>query len=330
MNSKDPVIENQRLKSEKIRHIPVLAKEVLNLLIPASGLCRVVDGTLGDGGHSSLILKKNTAAELLGIDRDGNALARAEKVLSFAAGRIHLKKDKFSNLSACISEIGLGWLSVDAVLLDLGVSSFQIDSENRGFSHRLNGPLDMRMDQQSHNTAGRILNESPIEELERIFREYGEIRKSRRLAEAIVRRRRKKPWMRTSELAELCEKIIGHSRPGRLPAPTLCFQALRIAVNNELEELKKGLEEALALLSPGGRLAVISFHSLEDRIVKRFFQKEAGTCLCPPEFPVCICNHHPKLKIITKKPITPTEEEIKTNRRAASAKLRVAEKLSGA
>ena len=306
-------------------HIPVLQQEVLNLLTVKTGPLRIIDGTVGYGGHSSLILKKYAEAVLLGIDRDSEALAAAEKILSFAGTRIHLVKDSFSNLGACAA--GLGWHSVDALLLDLGVSSPQIDNPKRGFSYRLNGPLDMRMDGQSRETASRILNTYPYDGLERIFREYGEIIKSRKLAEEIVVRREKTPWMYTSELAELCNSIPGVSRRGGPPAPSLCFQALRIEVNKELEELTRALEDGVRLLAKGGRISVISFHSLEDRIVKQYFKKMACSCLCPPGLPICICGHKARLKIITKKPLVADENETGINRRASSAKLRVAEKI---
>lgn len=317
--------ENVTSGNADYEHIPVLQQEVLDLLIVKPGPLRVIDGTVGYGGHSSLILKKNAEAVLLGIDRDSEALAAAKKVLSFADARIHLVKDSFSNLGACAA--GLGWHSVDALLLDLGVSSPQIDNPKRGFSYRLNGPLDMRMDGQSRETACRILNTYPYDALERIFREYGEIIKSRKLAEEIVLRREKSPWMYTSELAELCNSIPGVSRRGGPPAPSLCFQALRIEVNRELDELTRALEDGVRLLAKGGRIAVISFHSLEDRIVKQYFKKMASSCLCPPGLPICMCGHKQSLKIITKKPVEAGEEEISVNRRAAPAKLRVAEKI---
>jgi len=317
--------ENDIQENQKFGHVPVLPREVEDLLVVKTGPVKVIDGTVGYGGHSSLIMKKNVEAVLLGIDRDGEALAAAEKILSFAGNRVHLAKDSFSNLAACAA--GLGWHSVDAILLDLGVSSPQIDDPRRGFSYRLDGPLDMRMDVQSRETASRILNTYPYEDLERIFREYGEIRKSRTLADEIIRRRKQKEWMYTAELAELCDSIPGIVRRHGPPAPSLCFQALRIEVNRELEELKKALEEGVKLLAPGGRMAVISFHSLEDRIVKQYFSMMARYCLCPPGLPVCICGHRQSLKLITRKPVVASEEERRTNRRAAPAKLRVAEKL---
>jgi len=317
--------ENDISENRKFEHISVLPREVLDLLIVKTGPMKVIDGTVGYGGHSSLILKKNAEAVLLGIDRDGEALAAAEKVLSFAMDRIHLVKDSFSNLAACAA--GLGWHSVDAILLDLGVSSPQIDNPLRGFSYRLDCPLDMRMDVQSRETASRILNTYPYEDLERIFREYGEIQKSRKLADEIVRRRSEKEWTHTAELADLCNSIPGIVRRGGPPAPSLCFQALRIEVNRELEELKKALEDSVKLLAPGGRIAVISFHSLEDRIVKQYFRMMASYCLCPPGLPICMCGHRQSFKLIAKKPVVATEDETRENRRAAPAKLRVAEKI---
>jgi 16S rRNA (cytosine1402-N4)-methyltransferase len=306
-------------------HIPVLPEEVLGYLNCRDGNVRIIDGTLGCGGHSSLILKKNEKAEVLGIDRDGDALIRARETLSFASGRTHLARGKFGDLVEHATDIG--WDLVDGVLLDLGISSPQIDDADRGFSHRLNGPLDMRMDKRSPNTASRLLNRSTEDELAEIFRNYGEISKSRALARAIVKQRETAPWTETSELVELCEKVLGNPRKRGLPAATLCFQALRIAVNDELGELKRALEEAIKILKPGGRLAVISFHSLEDRIVKQFFRDKATDCICPPGCPVCICDHHSEVKILTRKPVTAGAEELAINRRAASAKLRVAEKL---
>jgi 16S rRNA (cytosine1402-N4)-methyltransferase len=306
------------------KHLPVLYREVLEYLT-FDGPCRIIDGTIGSGGHSSLILKANPQAEILGLDRDGDALERAGEKLEFAGGRVRLKRGNFSELAEFAAEIG--WNEVDAVLLDVGVSSPQIDDAGRGFSLRLDGPLDMRMDKRSQLTASRLLNRETETELARIFYEYGEERRSRRLAAAIVARRREKAFERTLEFAEFCESVLGKSRPGKLPVPTKCFQALRIAVNDELGELKRALEKAVPLLKKGGRLAAISFHSLEDRIVKEFFREQAASCVCPPELPVCVCKHQAQLKILTRKPLTARADEIKFNRRAASAKLRIAEKL---
>ena len=306
------------------KHLPVLYREVLEYLTFA-GPCRIIDGTLGSGGHSSLILKANPQAELLGIDRDGDALERAGENLKFAEKRIKLARGNFSELAVFAEEIG--WDSVDAILLDVGISSPQIDDSKRGFALRLDGPLDMRMDKRSQLTASRILNYRDEVELARIFYEYGEEHRSRRLARAIVERREEKPFERTLEFAEFCESVLGKSRPGKLPTPTKCFQALRIAVNDELGELRQALSEAVPLLKKGGRIAVISFHSLEDRIVKEFFREQAASCICPPGMPLCICDHPAQVKILTRRLIKAQADEIEFNRRAASAKLRIAEKL---
>lgn len=306
------------------KHLPVLSREVLEYLT-FGGPCRIIDGTVGGGGHSSLLLKANPRAEILGIDRDGDALERAAEKLEFAGRRVRLQLGNFSELADFAA--GAGWETVDAVLLDIGVSSPQIDDPGRGFSLRLDGPLDMRMDKRSELTASRLLNRETEAELARIFYEYGEEKRSRRLARAIAERRREKPFERTLEFAAFCESVLGKSRPGKLPVPTRCFQALRIAVNDELGELKRALEKAVPLLKKGGRLVVISFHSLEDRIVKEFFREAAAACVCPPDLPVCVCKKTAELKILTRRPLTARADEIKFNRRAAAAKLRAAEKL---
>jgi 16S rRNA (cytosine1402-N4)-methyltransferase len=308
------------------KHIPVLAEETLELITPAEGRRRIIDCTVGYAGHSSLILKKNREAELLGIDRDGDALAEAERNLQFAAGRFRLVRGDFSRLKDHAA--GTGWCSADAILMDLGVSSPQIDTPRRGFSWRHDGPLDMRMDTRCPAAASRILNSADAESLERIFRDYGEIGNSRLLAAKIIERRAERPWTTTGELAELCAALAPrHAGRRGPPAPTLIFQALRIAVNDELGELERALPEAAALLAPGGVLAVISFHSLEDRIVKNFFRRESSECLCPPGLPVCVCGHKPALRLITKKPVTASPGELERNPRSAPAKLRAAVKI---
>lgn len=311
---------------ETYRHEPVLAREVVELLRVGEGDKKIIDGTVGCGGHGSLILKGNARAALLGIDRDGEAISRAERELAFASDRVHLERGEFSDLEDVADR--KGWLLVDAILLDLGVSSPQIDDPSRGFSHRLDGPLDMRMDKRSPSTACRLLQRSTERELAEIFRDYGDFKwnAARRLATEIVRRRRDEPWERTGQLAALCERVLGSPRSGRLPPATLCFQALRIAVNDELGQLREGLSAGIRRLAPGGRMAVISFHSLEDRIVKRTFRDEAKDCLCPPGLPICQCGHQAELTLITKKPVTAGTDEVERNPRAASAKLRVAEK----
>ena len=309
----------------EFEHIPVLWREVLtHLTFPADRPARLIDGTIGGGGHSALLLKKYPQLELLGIDRDSAALTKAAETLAFAGERVKLHRGDYSTLAAAAKEHG--WDKVDGILLDIGVSSPQLDHPERGFSWRADGPLDMRMDQRNPLTASRILNFADIDELTRIFREYGEEPKARKLAAAVVEAREKKPFAVTGDLVELCDRIIGR-KPGKLPAPTLAFQALRIAVNDELGELERALPDAVELLNKNGRLAVISFHSLEDRIVKEFFRAEAAECTCPPGLPLCVCGKVKRLEIVTRKGETASKEELAANRRAACARLRVAEKL---
>ena len=313
--------------AEEFEHIPVLAGEVLeHLVFPERSSLRLIDGTVGGGGHSALLLEKYPNLELLGIDRDDAALAKARERLAFAGGRVRLVRGNYSELAARAAEAG--WEKVDGILLDIGVSSPQLDQPERGFSWRADGPLDMRMDRRSILTASRLLNTAPEAELERILREYGEVAKSRKLAAAIVTQRVIRPFAMTEDFVSLCDEVLGKSRPGQLPAPTLPFQALRIAVNDELGELERALPAAVKLLNRGGRIAVISFHSLEDRIVKNFFRDEAASCVCPPGLPVCVCGKVSTLKIITRKALTAGPDELERNRRSACAKLRVAEKIT--
>ncbi len=309
----------------QLSHIPVLLDEVRHYVRQEQSPRRIVDGTLGNGGHSSWLLRDNPQAQLLGIDRDEDALVRAAEQLEFAADRITLLHGEYGNLERMAATAG--WDRVDVVLLDIGVSSPQLDDPQRGFSLRYDGPLDMRMNKSATLTASRLLNRADEAELARIFYEYGEIRRSRRLAAAIVARRREKPFATTLDFAEFCDAVLGKARPGRLPTPTLCFQALRIAVNDELGELHRGLAAAHKLLVSGGLLLVISFHSLEDRIVKRFFRREAQECICPPGLPLCVCQHQASLKIVTRRPVTASRDECRRNSRSACAKLRVAVKL---
>ena len=306
-------------------HIPVLPEEVIKYIGSDDRQRKIIDGTLGNGGHSALILQHNPQAQLLGIDRDGEALERAQQNLDFAAERVTLVRGQYSDLDQLAEDAG--WNSADVVLLDIGLSSPQIDDPRRGFSLRQDGPLDMRMDKRSVTTASRLLNREPQEELARIFYEYGEIRRSRRLAAEIIARREERPFMTTLDFADFCNQVLGKARPGKLPTPTLCFQALRIAVNSELEELRRGLKAAVKLLVPDGIVVVISFHSLEDRIVKNFFREAAADCVCPPGMPICICNHRATLKIVTRKPVTAGKDECAVNSRAACAKMRVATKI---
>ena len=312
--------------AQGFEHIPVMAREVVRIFdFPVDLPLRIVDGTVGGGGHSAELLERFPRLEVLGIDRDRSALEAAAERCSFASDRLTLVRGDFSGMAEIAASVG--WKEVDGVLLDIGVSSPQLDRPERGFSWRAEGPLDMRMDDRSQVTAGRLLNQATEEELARIFREYGEIPQARRLAAAAVARRKTRPFGTTLDLVELCDEVLGRARPGKLPHPTLAFQALRIAVNDELGELERALGSAVKMLKKGGRIAVISFHSLEDRMVKNFFRDESTDCLCPPGLPVCRCGHRAKLRTLTKKPLVPTKDEVEKNRRAACAKLRAAEKI---
>ena len=288
-------------------HQSVLLNEVLEAFPFGEERKLLIDGTLGNGGHSAALLRKYPNLHILGIDRDADALGRAAQTLEFAKDRVTLVHGNFSDLAGKLQEYGAE--KADGILLDIGVSSPQLDDPSRGFSWRADGPLDMRMDRSSPENASRLLNRAPEAELAEIFREYGELRSARKLAAAVVETRQKKPFATTLDLVELCDKVLGKSRPGTLPMPTLVFQALRIAVNDELGELRQALQAAMEVLAPGGRLAVISFHSLEDRIVKRFFKEEAASCVCPPGLPVCVCGKQSSLKIVTPHALTATDEE---------------------
>ncbi len=307
-------------------HRSVLLQEVVEAF-PFDGETPrlLIDGTLGNGGHSAALLHRYPPLRVLGIDRDEEALKRAAETLAFAADRVTMVHGNFSDLAQSLADYGAE--HADGILLDIGVSSPQIDDPSRGFSWRAEGPLDMRMDRSVPETASRLLNRASEAELVRIFRDYGELRQAKKLAESILRTRQEKPFATTLDLVSLCDQVLGKSRPGQLPAPTLVFQALRIAVNHELDELQEALSAAMKVLNPGGRLAVISFHSLEDRIVKHFFREEAASCVCPPGLPVCVCGKKSTLKIITPHAITAGEDEKSANRRAACAKLRIAEKI---
>lgn len=309
-----------------VPHIPVLLKPVTEFLIgDRRDAMRVIDGTLGYGGHSEAMLRLNPNASLIGIDRDTDALKFAEKRLAFAAGRVTFEHGTFGEMSDIAAKHG--WDSVDAILLDIGISSPQIDQAERGFSHRWNGPLDMRMNREEGQTAAQLLNHASEEELTFIFRKYGEIIQAKKLAAAVVERRAVRAWENTHELSDLCAEVIAKPRPGTLPIATLCFQALRIAVNDELGQLAAALPAAVKLLRPSGCVGVISFHSLEDRMVKQFFVDAASDCVCPPGFPVCRCDHPALVKIITKKPVSAESYEKNENPRSGCAKLRVAEKI---
>ena len=284
-----------------------------------------LDGTLGRAGHSLAILRRLTTGRLVGIDRDQTAIEAAEERLAEFGDRVTLVHGNFADLGNILQELGITGL--DGMLFDLGVSSPQLDEPRRGFSYMHDAPLDMRMDETAALDAGEVVNTWSYEELRRIFYEYGEERYAPQVAKAIVRRREDKPVETTGELAE----IIRGAMPGAAlrekqhPAKRT-FQAIRIAVNGELDALPPMLEAAADGLRPGGRLAVITFHSLEDRIVKQKLRELATGCTCPPEFPVCVCGRKPKMKLITRKPIVSGSAELEENPRARSAKLRVAER----
>lgn len=303
-------------------HQPVLYAEVLDALQPKSGGA-YIDGTVGAGGHAEGILERSAPdGRLLGLDQDPTALETAAQRLAHFGERVVLVRRNFRFLRD-VAEAH-GFVGVDGILLDLGYSSLQIDDPSRGLSFRADAPLDMRLDPDAPLTAADLVNTLPEDELADLIYRYGEERRSRRIARAIVQAR---PIRTARELGDLIEKTVGRRRGQRIHPATRTFQALRIAVNDELGALEAVLPQAIALLRSGGRLAVISFHSLEDRIVKHFFKQEATDCLCPPHVLVCECGHKARVRLVTRKPIVPTAAEVERNPRARSAKLRVVEKL---
>lgn len=306
----------------QIQHQPVLYREVLQSLHPVSG-GYYVDGTLGAGGHARGILTSSQPdGQLLGLDVDPVALDLAQNNLAEFSGRCYIRQASYTDITKCMA--GLNWKSADGILLDLGISSMQVDDPNRGFSFRFEAPLDMRFSKSANITAADLVNLSSEDDLLHILWEYGEEQQARRIVTAIIAAR---PIKSTVQLANLIEKTIG--RRLHIHPATRTFQALRIAVNGELENIAKVLPLAIEMLSPTGRLAVITFHSLEDRIVKHFFQRESKDCLCPPELPVCRCGHRASIKIVKPAFMIAGDEEIQTNPRSRSARLRVVEKLSG-
>ncbi|MBC7932587.1 MAG: 16S rRNA (cytosine(1402)-N(4))-methyltransferase RsmH [Rubrivivax sp.] len=307
-------------------HRPVLIFEAVQLLAPERGGL-FVDATLGLGGHSEAILEASVDTRVLGIDRDREALRRATGRLARFGSRFQAAHANFGDIERLMREAGEQ--DASGVLADLGVSSLQFDTPERGFSFRQDAPLDMRMDAEGdEETAAQLLERLPEEEIARVIYEYGEERKSRRIARWIVERReRGEPIKATRELAELVARAVGHKRGDRIHPATRTFQALRIAVNRELEGLNEFIETAVALLQPQGRLAVISFHSLEDRIVKRALRRLSGRCECDPRSPVCMCGARNVVEILTRRPVTANEQELEENPRARSAKLRACLKL---
>lgn len=303
-------------------HTSVLYQQVLAALQPERG-GQYIDGTLGAGGHAAGILERSAPdGQLIGLDLDRRALEVARQRMAPYGDRVQLFNRSYAEMEQAASE--LGWDGVDGVLLDLGLSSMQLDEPERGFSFRGEGPLDMRFDQSQGETASDLVNGLSQSELERILREYGEVHRAGRVARAIVDAR---PIHTTRQLADVVARA-ARSNGGRIHPATRTFQALRIAVNQELETLVQGLQAALRVLRPGGRLAVISFHSLEDRIVKQYFRQESSDCICPPMQPICTCGHSATIREITRKPISPDRAEREANPRSRSAKLRVAERLS--
>jgi len=319
-------------------HVPVLYQEVMHWLRPRPGKS-YIDATVGLGGHAQGILERSSPdGRLLALDADSQALDQARQRLSGFGSRVTFVQGRHTDLAEIARQSGFG--QVEGILLDLGVSSLQLGDPSRGFSFQEDGPLDMRMGRDAKITAAEIVNTWPESELARIIYEYGEERRARRLAKAICAGR---PWRSTVELAALVARVVGYA--GKIHPATRTFQALRIAVNGELESLKAVLPQTLELLSPGGqvlmyppvdehqnlsrgRLVVISFHSLEDRLVKQFMVRESRDCICPPGMPGCVCGHVAPLVRLTKKPIQASDEEIALNPRSRSARLRVAERLN--
>jgi len=295
--------------------------EVLSLLQPRSGGL-YLDGTVGGGGHARLILEASTPdGRLVGLDRDPEALEAASQVLAPFGNRVTLARCNFSEAATVLEELGID--GVDGILFDLGVSSWQLDTPRRGFSFRSDGPLDMRMGPDAARTAAEIVNEEDARELERIFRDYGEERWAKRIARRIVAARSQTPIETTRQLADLvAETVPGAGAFAKIHPATRVFQALRICVNGELDHVESGVSRAIDLLKPEGVLAVISFHSLEDRIVKKIFQREATSCVCPPRLPVCTCGHVPRVQLLTRRALRPSEIEAEENPRARSAVLR--------
>ncbi len=306
-------------------HASVLLNETIESLnIKPDGI--YADGTLGGGGHSLEIAKRLAdGGRLIGIDRDEDALAAASKRLAAYENRVTIRRGNYAGMTGIMKELGIP--ALDGIVLDLGVSSYQLDSAERGFSYMQDAPLDMRMDRRESRTAADLVNEASEQELFRIIRDYGEERFAKNIAKHIAERRNRKRIETTGELVEIIRASIPMKlqKNGGHPAKRT-FQAIRIELNGELSALEDSLDGMIDLLKDGGRLSVITFHSLEDRIVKAAFKRNENPCTCPPDFPVCVCGKKPKGFVVTRKPILPTEEEMGVNPRAKSAKLRVFER----
>ncbi len=310
----------------EFHHISVLLNECIdNLNIRPDGI--YVDGTMGGGGHSLEIAKRLTTGRLICIDQDPNAHEAAGKRLAEYKDRITFVRDNFGNIVNILDSLGIE--KIDGMLLDIGVSSHQLDEAERGFSYQQDAPLDMRMNPDRPFSAYDVVNGYDEDELDRVIFTYGEERWARRIAQFIVKERENKPIETTGELVDIIKKAVpkGARKDGPHPAKRT-FQAIRIEVNGELEVLQRAIDDVAARLAVGGRLCIITFHSLEDRIVKEAFRKQENPCICPPQFPVCVCGKKPLGRVITRKPILPSKEELEENPRSRSAKLRVLEGVS--
>lgn len=307
-------------------HVSVLLEETIDSLnIKPDGI--YVDGTLGGGGHSLEICKRlGDGGRLIGIDQDMDAIRAATERLKNYSDKVTIVHSNYQNIDSVLRDLSVG--GVDGIVLDLGVSSYQLDNADRGFTYREDTPLDMRMDQSQPMTAKNIVNEYSEQELFRVIRDYGEDSFAKNIAKHIVKARQDKPIETTGELNDIIRAAIpARVRQGGGHPSKKTFQAIRIELNRELDVLEQSLDKMIGLLNPGGRLSIITFHSLEDRIVKNIFRKNMNPCICPPEFPVCTCGRVPTGKVITRKPIVPDAEEISNNKRAKSSKLRVFEKI---
>lgn len=311
--------------ADHFEHVPVLLEETIDSLqVVPDGI--YVDGTLGGGGHASLLCSRlGDKGRLIGIDQDEAAIAAASERLAVFGSRVTIVRSSCGAFSQVLDDLGIH--EVDGIYLDLGVSSYQLDTPERGFTYRQDVPLDMRMDRRKRETAADIVNNYSQQELYRVIRDYGEDRFARNIARHIVERRKERPIQTTGELAEIVKAAIPAKMraSGGHPAKQT-FQALRIELNGELDVLNASIDQMICSLRPGGRLAVITFHSLEDRIVKNKFRENERPCICPPDFPVCVCGRKSRGRVITRKPIVPTKEEEERNHRSKSAKLRVFER----
>ena len=310
---------------KEFQHYSVMLYETIEeLQVKPDGI--YVDGTLGGGGHAYEVCSKLTNGRFIGIDQDEDAIRAASERLSEFGDKVTVIRNNYCNVKAALTELGI--TGVDGIVLDLGVSSYQLDTEDRGFSYRFDAPLDMRMDRRQELTARTIVNEYSEMDLFRIIRDYGEDQFAKNIAKHIVAARAKKPIETTFELNEIIKAAIPAKMRKNGHPSKQTFQAIRIECNRELEVLKNSLQDMIELLNPGGRLCIITFHSLEDRMVKTAFKNAENPCICPPEFPVCVCGRQPEGRVVSKKPILPSKQELEENSRSKSAKLRVFEKRS--